>query len=447
MRRAVFLLSVLVWVALASCTGESAFPIATGKGTIRAINTIKTSPGITFMIEERLISAVEFKNSTGAQQYDDLEYIFNFEVLFAGDTERQRIASQFLDVVKDKEFTFIIGGELADPTITIWDVDVRVWSGTETVFEARFGHTSAALGSIDVYFAAPGVAPASGQEIGTLVFGEVLPAVDYPEGDYVLVYTVAGDPATILFTSEVVTLAEQSAFTISMFDADANELGPMSVRLFSASGSSQVVFEAGVVSTLRFFHTSMALATADIYGDEAVTTLLVSDHAFGNVTGDIPVAPGANLITYTTAGDTGVILFEDQVPLFPGTHYQFYVVGETDALSTILASPDRRSVETRVKFSFLHTATNHASIDVYVILADTEITDKLPIIAALTVGSARVSINLQPGSYDLYLTPAAEQTIITGPVGFDPALGDIVEVIALDAVDPASADIVFTPLP
>ena len=131
-------MGVLVWVALASCTGDTAFPVATGKGTVRAINAIKTAPGITFMIEERLISAVEFKSSTSAQQYDDLEYIFNFEVLFVGDTERQRIASQFLDVVKDKEFTFIIGGALADPTITIWEVDVRVWSGTETVFEARF---------------------------------------------------------------------------------------------------------------------------------------------------------------------------------------------------------------------------------------------------------------------------------------------------------------------
>ena len=440
-------MGVLVWVALASCTGDTAFPVATGKGTVRAINAIKTAPGITFMIEERLISAVEFKSSTSAQQYDDLEYIFNFEVLFVGDTERQRIASQFLDVVKDKEYTFIIGGALADPTITIWESDVRVWSGDETVFEVRFGHTSAELGSIDVYFAAPGVAPASGQEIGTLLFGEVLPAADYPAGDYVLIYTVAGDPATILFTSEVVTLAEQSAFTISMFDADANELGSMSVRLFSTSGSSQVIFEAGVVSTLRFFHTSMALATADIYGDEAVTTLLVSNHAFGDVTGDIAVAPGANLITYTTAGDTGVILFEDEGTLFPGTHYPFYVVGKTDALSAILAIPDRRSVETRVKFSFLHTATNHDSVDVYVVLANTEITDQLPIIAALTVGSAPVSINLRPGSFDMYLTPAGEQTIITGPVRFDPALGDILDVIALDAVDPSSADIVFIPLP
>ena len=448
MRRFLFFMGVLVWVALASCTGgDTAFPVATGKGTVRAVNTIKTSPGITFLIEERLIGAVNYKSSTTAQQYDDLEYIFNFEVLFPGDSGLQRIASQFLDVVKDKQYTLIIGGTLADPSIAVWEGDIRIWSGTETVFEARFGHTSASLGSIDVYFAAPGIVPATGQEIGTLVFGEVLPVADYPGGDYVLIYTMAGDPATILFTSEVMTLAVQSSFTISMFDADANEVAPMSVRLFSASGSSQVVFQASVASTLRFFHTSMALATADIYGDEAVTTLLASDHAFGDVTGDIPVVSGANLITYTTAGDTGVILFEDEVILFPGAHYQFYVVGETDALVAISIVPDRRSVETRAKFSFLNAATNHGSINVYVVLADTDITDQLPIIAALTVGNAPVSVNLQSDSFDLYLTPAGEQTIITGPVRFDPALGDIVDVIVLDAIDPSSADIIFIPPP
>ncbi len=454
MRRIVFLLAAIFAIALTSCAGDTAFPTATGKGTVRAINSIKTAPGITFMIEEILIGAVEFKSASAVRQFDDLDYIFNFEARFAGESELRRISSQSLKVGKDKDYIFVIGGALASPTIAIWERDIRTWTETDTGFEANFGHSANALGPVDVYFAASGIVPVSGQEIGTVAFGEVLPPADYAAGNYVIIfaeagnYSPAGEPLNVLFTSRVVTLAAQSAITISMFDADANELGPMSVRVFNSAGPTLAVPDESVASTLRFFHTSMALATSDIYDDEALTSLLVADHAFGEITGDITIAPGLTPITYTTAGDTGVILFEDDLQALLGAHGHVYIVGETDALSAVLTIPNRRSIETRVRFSFLNTATNHDSIDIYIIVADTTFDEQLPVLTSLTVGSAPSSINLQPGGFDMYLTPAGDKTIIiTGPIRLDTALGDVIDVIALDAVDPSTVDVLFVPPP
>jgi hypothetical protein len=189
-------------ITLTGCAGETKLPVATGKGTVRAVNAIKSSPAFRFLIEERLIGAAEYKNSTTSSQFDDLDYVFNFDVQVAAtDTELTRVARKALTVVKDVEYTFVISGNYKSPAITVWEAPTREWSGTETVFEARFGHTAASLGDIDVYFAATGTTIAPENLVGTLAFGEILEATDFEAGDYVLTVTAAGDPLTVHFVS------------------------------------------------------------------------------------------------------------------------------------------------------------------------------------------------------------------------------------------------------
>lgn len=447
MRRLLLLFGCLAAIALAGCSSDSAFPTATGKGTIRAINAIKSSPGISFLIEERQINVVDYKSSSGNNQYDDLDYTFNFEVLFAGDTARTRVASSFLDVVADREYTYLISGTIANPTIMVWEADVREWNDGETVFEARFAHTAAARGAIDLYFAAPGITPALGQEIGSLSFGEILPIADYPQGDYVYTITDAGDPTSVIYTSDTITPVEQTSLLFIVFDADESDLAPVSVRFFNAGGSLASLPDVRFDPTMRFFHASTALGTSDIYLQETLTTPLLVSHAFGDITGDIPVASDAYTITYTAEGNSGSILVEHDVNLLPGTHNHYFVVGEMDAFSVVAVIPDRRSVETIVKFSALNASTNHAAIDLYIVTADTSITESVPLFFSLALGSGPLAANLQAGSFDVYLTTATEETILAGPIRIDTTVGDVLSVIAMDNVDPAIADLVFVPDP
>ena len=148
MRKTFLLLGCLATVVLAGCTSESSRPVATGKGALRAIGAIKTSPTINFLIEERRIGNVDFKDSSNVASYDDLEYIFNFETILAGDLIATRVASQPLDVVKDTEYTFLISGALAAPDITVWELPQRDWNGSETVFEMRVANTADSLGDV-----------------------------------------------------------------------------------------------------------------------------------------------------------------------------------------------------------------------------------------------------------------------------------------------------------
>ncbi|MDH3546914.1 MAG: DUF4397 domain-containing protein, partial [Gammaproteobacteria bacterium] len=182
MRRFFIPIGSFAALALFGCTSDSSFPTVSGKGTLRAVNAIPGSPEVAFLIEERVVGGAEYKSSTTGTRYDNLNYTFNFEARFAGESTRRRIGSRNLDVVADKDYTFVLSGSLAAPTITLWEGDERTWEGSETVFEARLAHSAASLGDVDVYFAAPGTAPLIGEQLGTLSFGEILPAAEFAEG-------------------------------------------------------------------------------------------------------------------------------------------------------------------------------------------------------------------------------------------------------------------------
>ena len=47
----------------------------------------------------------------------------------------------------------------------------------------------------------------------------------------------------------------------------------------------------------------------------------------------------------------------------------------------------------------------------------------------------------------MYITPAAELTILTGPIALDTMFGDVIEFIIYDNVDPMIVDLVSIPLP
>ena len=204
---------ILALFALQACTGETSLPDPTGKGTIRAINGIEGSPNISFLIEERQIESIDYKNASAAQRFDDFDYNFNFEVSVLGEASRRRVATVTQKIDADRDYTFVLTGDLFAPTVTVWEADERVFDEAATVFDVRFAHVAESLGTVDVYFDAPGTAPALGNERGSLSFGEVLNPIEFAEGDYVLTYTAPGDPTTLLYQTEPVTYGEFTAIS------------------------------------------------------------------------------------------------------------------------------------------------------------------------------------------------------------------------------------------
>ena len=92
-------LSVLAVTSLVSACGESQLPVATGKADVRGLNAIVGFPDVNFLIEERQVGTVSYKDAAAAT-YDDLSYTFNFELPLPSDPPA-RIASRTVDVIRD----------------------------------------------------------------------------------------------------------------------------------------------------------------------------------------------------------------------------------------------------------------------------------------------------------------------------------------------------------
>jgi hypothetical protein len=379
-------------------------------------------------------------------RFDDFEYQFNFDALFPGELTARRIAQQSTKLEADQEYTFVLTGALANPEPTIWETGVREFADADTVFEVRFGHLAASLGELDVYFAAPGVAPVAGGSVGTIGFQEVLPPADFAAGSFVLTLTPAGDPATILYQSASTPYAEKGSNIISVFDGDEMDTAAYIARGVTLAGAETNLPDVRFPPTVRFVQTSMDLPTSDIYKDEMLSSLVLANHAFADASGDLPVSDDETEFRYTAAGNPGAILFEETFEPPAGSHSNFLVYGDDSDRKALQYRPDRRSVSTFAKVQLFQGATNHDRLDVYFVTAGNPLSDVVPRIA-MPFGSLSEPLQQAAGNYDIYLTPVAEKTVIAGPVSIELELGDSVEILILDTVDPASATISVLPPP
>jgi len=446
-----FALSITFFAALllSACGGESSLPAATGKASIRAINGVKTAPDVGFLIEERTIGTASYRQITTLSRFDDLSYNFNFDVFFAGETQLERVASILVDIVKDLDYIFVLTGTLADPSILIWETPEREFDGAETIFEARFAHTAASLGSVDYYFAAPGVDPVAGEEAGTLVFGDVLPSIDFEAGEYVLTITAGGMPDQVLYESGTTTFAAITQYIVSSFDGDANTFAPVVARAVTSGtdsvGGSITMPDINYPPTAEFVNGSLAIGTVDIYEDALLSSQIVADHAYKDVSAELELSIEDNPVLYTPATLLSPVLIDGVVTLFAGSRGRAVAYGPSDALEVRTYIPDRRAVETQAKLRIFNAAINFEFLNIFVVDADTTIEEKFPVRAAFPSGTVTSVIGLAEGSFDVYFTELGEEAILAGPIRIDVEYGDVLGGMIFDTDDPSVLEFNFLP--
>ena len=440
----IFILSLVAGsLLLGACGKDPDLPEATGKASVRAINGISSSQEISVLIEERAIGTATYTGTTPSARYDDLEYTFNIEAFYAGETSLRRIASQFIDFEADKDYTLLVSGSLASPEIALWEGDERSFDAADTVFEARFAHASDSLGTVDYYFADEAVVPVLGNQAATLSFGEISAATDYEAGDYVLTITAAGDPGTVIYQSDTTTFAAQSSLIVTSFDGNATTAAPVVVRAINTLGSNITVPDAGIPPTIEFVNASMDLGTTDIYDDELLTSQIVTNHAYLDQSAELDISVGDNIFYFTPVGDTATVLLEGTVPAFGGTRYRLVAVGPAGDFNARVVVPDRQPVETHAKLLLFNAAYNFEFLDVYAVEPDTTIDDVFPIRSGLASLQSVASAQLATGSYDIYITEFQQKVVLAGPYRIDVVVGDIVDALIVDTVDPAVLDVLF----
>ena len=444
MKRIFILLSCTAVLLLGACGNESSLPEATGKASIRAINAVTTSQEINFLIEERAIGLAPYTGATPTARYDDLDYTFSFEVFYAGETAFRRVASQFIDFEANKDYTLLVSGTLASPMLTLWVGDERTFDEADTVFEARFAHPIESRGALDYYFADPTIPPALGNQVATLSFGEISAPIDFAGGDFVLTITTADNPADVLYVSDSTGIAARGAIIFLPFEGNTGTTAPVVLSAINTAGGITSLPDPRFPPTIQFINASMDLGTADIYDDEMLTpeSLLVANHTYLDVSDELEIAAAENTFYYTPSGPTTAVTLETTLTTLNGIRYRVVAAGVADAFSGIPLIPDLRSIETRVKLLPLQVSNNFEFVNVYAVEADTSIDDANPVSIRLPTGQSS-AVGLPAGSYDIYITEFAEKVALAGPYRIDVALGDVVDFIIVDTVDPAVLDVLF----
>ena len=442
------LVLAFAFLAVVACTSESNFPNPTGKGTVRAINAMSASPEVGFFIVERRIGQAGSQEVTATTRWDDFGYVFNFEVSFPGEITARRIASSMQKIDAGRDYTFVLTGDVEAPIVSVWEGSEREWDGSETVFEVRFANVAeqdSLLGLIDVYLAPDGTAPVAGEQIATLDFGEIMPAIDMEAVEYVLTLTRAGDPMDILFQSRPATFVAQTAVIAPIFDVDERETASLNVLAINTLGPSVRFVDTDADPTIRFVQASLDLPDSDVYDDDMQTNLILTDHVFGDITDDIPISSGTTTHYYTPAGEISPVLFEGDITARKNSHWNWLVVGREGDRFASTYIPTRRSISIYAQVSTFHAAFNNQEIDLYVVDAGLPIDDANPAFFSMRYTFSLRTLNFAAGSYDLYATLPGEKTILGGPVTIDVVDGDVVEIMLFDMVDPAVVDIRILP--
>ena len=441
-REIAWVATLAVVIAVSSCV-ESSRPVATGKGDIRGINAVVTAPNINFLIEERSLADMGYKETSGFNNFDDLTYNFNFDVFLPGELTATRVATQSLDVLADHQHTIVVTGTLANPSTVFWDDPVRQWEESETVFEAIFAHLAPSISDLDIYFAPTGTPPLLGAEIGSLTNSARLAGLDFEDGEYELILTPLGDPATILYQSVPIITAARTRVTIAIFDPDPSITGDVAVSLITDSGAASPIPDVNFPAQLRLLHAAFGIENVDGYFDNDFASLIYSAIGFQGLSTYVDVAAATTTLTLTQVGNSGATIHEGDIFVAPTSKRTAVLGGTLAEPFFFLAVDDARPLETFPVVRLINMSVNTDFVNVYLLEPGTPIEDTtLPAFAGFPARFDTGFFGAQEGLQEITLTLVGEITPIATPLILDLANGDIVDIVIVDTVDPTMLEVV-----
>ncbi|MEL7187055.1 MAG: DUF4397 domain-containing protein [Pseudomonadota bacterium] len=441
-------LPLLAALLISACGGESALPNPTGKASVRAINAIKASSTVDFRIEERSIGAIEYREISTGDRFDDFTYTFNFDLFFPGDAEPTRLISESIDFVANQDYTLLLSGTVAAPSVTVWEMPERVFDTGETVFQARFAHTSDSLAaqSLDVYFLPEGTMPVAGEESATVTFGNSTPPIDFEAGDYVLTLTTAGDINDVLFTSGTTTIGALEDLIVTPFDGTPNDTAPLVMLLLGSNGNEFLIPDPNSPSQIQFLHAAADAGDVDVYDDVDLMSQVVDDLTYQQLTPEQTLAQLDGTYSFTPFDGTGTVFVEREVALQNSIRYRMILSGSAGEYAAVLITPDRRPLDTAAKLVVSNETQNFGFVTLYA-MDPGEVPDATsPVLrSGLTSGFGPVVLLLEDGTFDLYVSESGTDPVnlLAGPVTIDVVAGDVLDFVVFDnAADPAIVDFV-----
>ena len=441
---AMALLSTLLGL-LAGCGASDAddgnAPVALPRqGSIRVVHAMPDAGRITSFLSNSVFSANQFGEATALSQQLVGQYVMNIVMTPPSDTPTTLVENANADLADEDEFSFVMIGTTASPQLVRID-NVEIGFGVDPSKPAQFPppdyqilHGSTSTGAVDVYVTDAAADLDAATPSATVSFGNVTPLVEL---DPAVTYRVRVTPAgtkTVLFDSGSFTVARLRRSIYLLLD----NFGPTgeTLRVANVTAAAAEDFPNQTMQgALRATNMIPDAPLVDIYLGTPTGTPLFQNVAYGTTTPySLAVTNGAFTANVTPAGVPGTIIATGPLTIVGGQARSLYTTGLDATDSTTLGAviESQRSITGQAQFRFVQTAPSAGTVDVYLATPGQPISDASPILAngALLASS---SVNLTPGTYDLFITRSGTTVQLFGPERISVDAGAVYSSVLFDA--------------
>lgn len=303
----------------------------------------------------------------------------------------------------------------------------------------RVVHAAPDAPGVDVYVTAPGAALSGLAPLGDVSFTEVLGPVEVPAGDYQVRVTPAGDQAAVIFDSGTVNLVAGADLLIAAVANTGAGTAPISLVVLDTGGSSEIL-DVSTPADVRVVHASPDAPAVDVIVNDDFMTPVITGLTYQDVApaaNDYLSVPAASYnFKVTAAGNPGVVAIDFDAALDAGSRYSVLATGlltGTPAIGELVLTDAARSIATESRVRLVHASPAAGPVDIYVTAPGTDISQATPAFSAVPFRADTGYVPLEPGSYDVTLTPAGNNAVVALAVTITVAGGGVYTAVARDA--------------
>ena len=419
-------------LALVGCDG--------GRQTPPRVNVVivNAAPGfadLNFRREQTQPSQLLFKDAQEVS-WDTDAYDFYVHGLDANTVEQTWTFTRTL--VGDTRYIFVLT-DVAGAVVPIVLEHGQAPSADAQILAA---HGGGGVPAMDLYLERPGVGIGGATPRGSLAANGQLAARTLPSGEYELRLTAAGDPATVLYTSPIITLGAGTTTALIVTPEGGETTAPFSIQFVQSV--SDVLFDRNAPTELRALNAATDRQPRDFAINREFAPPLFSAVPFGSQTSYALVPASAALpINVTPPANPGVLELDQNVATFAALRYTVFFTGDAGTLTHVVAIDDYRRVYGLAKLRFFNTARQFTDPIELALVPPGGIPDQFGGQLTLVAPSASTHTLLAPGTYDLYLRRPVTNEILSGPTPITLAERGIYTVLAVNGPNNTTAEVVL----
>jgi hypothetical protein len=414
---------------------------------LRALHASPDAPAVNIRVDgAEVLSGVDYTQGSGFLPVEELTRVEVEAIVPGGNAV---VIDENLSLDFSTEYTVIAAGRVADPVEALVISNPSAEAIAPNNLRVQVVHAAPAAPAVDVYVTAPDADLASSTKVNVtpLAYKQYTDRLEVPAATYRIRVTASGDASAVVYDSGSLPLAAGADLLVAAVANTGPGSSPIELVALDGEGSSTLL-DAATPASVVAVHASPDAPAVDVLADDqstpAVESLALATNVAFPAACRIPAvpAPGSYSVSVTPAGNPGVVALEFDLAPQKADELTAIVTGYlsgTPAIRAIALAEDLRSVATETKLRVTHASPGTGDVDLYLLADGGDLNAANANFAAVPFGADTGVISVPPGTYDVYVTPAGDKSIVAIEVQ-DLALagGAVLDVIARDAATDGS---------